>query len=250
MNIRSDTVFANQCDETSVKDVIMRGNRIRMVSTTTRGVGKNRNISLLYAEGEIMLFSDDDMYYTDTYEEDILKEFERYPEADAIVFNIKSNSKIRKPQVTKVSHKLFRLSRLPYGAPRLAIKKESWEKSNIWFTTLFGGGARYTSGEDSVFLNDLKRAGLKIYVSNVCIGTVDMANSCWFKGRNREYYFNKGAFCAATHPNSIALLKNYYCLRLRSKLSFLERRIWFEKGVAGYKELKSYADYNYSLYKE
>ena len=242
MNIRSDVLFANQCDTTGVKEERINGNRVRLVSTETRGVGKNRNLSLLYAENEILLFSDDDMRYSDTYAEDILSEFEQHPDADVFIFNIHSNNGKRRQQQNKNTRKLHALSRLPYGAPRIAIRKAAWEKSNIWFTTLFGGGARYTSGEDSIFLNDLRRAGLSIYVSRVDIGEVNMDESSWFTGRNEEYFFNKGAFCAAVHSRSLPVWKYYYCLRIQADLPIRKRLAFFDKGARGFRTGKNFKE--------
>lgn len=242
MNIRSDVVVANQCDRTDFIESVINGYKIRMISTETRGVGKNRNISLLYASGDILLFADDDMKYTDTYAVDIVKEFDEHPNADVMIFNIESNSEKRKQKQNSKTRRISKITRLPYGAPRIAIKKSSWEKSNVWFTTLFGGGAKYTSGEDSIFLQELKRAGLNIYLSRVTIGVVDMSQSSWFSGRNEEYFFNKGAFCASEHKKLIFLWKLYYCVRIKAPLPLLKKIKSFDLGVTGYKTGKSYRD--------
>lgn len=243
MNLNSNVIFANQTDKTGFEERVISGCKVRLISTTTRGVGKNRNISLLYAEGDILLFADDDIEYYDSYKEKIMSEFAKYPKADIIIFNIQSNSGKRKQYQNKTSHRLGCFSRLPYGAPRVAIRRSSWEKSNVWFTTLFGGGCKYTSGEDSIFLFDLKKAGLNIYVSNICIGTIDMEVSSWFRGRNEEYFFNKGAYCAAKHTRFIILWCLYYCIRIRAKLSIRTKILSFNKGVIAYKESKEFKDY-------
>ena len=243
MNLHSDAVFANQCEKTCVEETNIDGNRVRMISTETRGVGKNRNISLLYAQNEILLFADDDMKYSDSYEADILSEFEKHPDADVFIFNIHSNNDERQQEQNKKTRKLNFLSRLPYGAPRIAIRKDAWERSNVWFTPLFGGGTKYTSGEDSIFLNDLRRAGLTMYVSSIDIGEANMDTSSWFTGKNEEYYFNKGAFCAAEHPRFLSVWKLYYCIRIKADLSLKNKLASFEKGVAGFKTGRSFADF-------
>ena len=45
MNIHSDVVFANQCDETRYDTLEFEGHRAEMISTATRGVGINRNLA-------------------------------------------------------------------------------------------------------------------------------------------------------------------------------------------------------------
>jgi glycosyltransferase involved in cell wall biosynthesis len=242
MNIHSNVVFANQCDRTSYEEIDFDGKVAKMISTETRGVGKNRNIALTYATADILLLSDDDMCYTDTYAEDILLEFEKYPDADVIIFNILSNDDKRKQVENKKVKKLKKISRMPYGAPRIALRRDAWQKSNVWFTTLFGGGAKYTNGEDSMFLNALRRSGLTIYVSNVFIGTVDMSTSCWYNGVNEEYFFNKGAYLKAMKFRFSFFWEVYYVVRLKSYLPIKEKFYWIKKGKKAFKEQRSYSD--------
>ena len=59
-----------------------------MITTSDRGVGRNRNIALAYASEEICLFADDDMVYEPNYVEIIKKAFNELPKADIIIFNI------------------------------------------------------------------------------------------------------------------------------------------------------------------
>ena len=69
MNIKSDVIFANQCDHTSYEELEFDGHTAKMISTATRGVGKNRNLALIYASADICLFADDDVTYDDGAEE-------------------------------------------------------------------------------------------------------------------------------------------------------------------------------------
>lgn len=243
MNISSDVIFANQTRITGYVEEHHSWGIVKMVSTGTRGVGRNRNQAFIYADGEILLLSDDDMYYTDTYADDIVNEFDSHPDADVIIFNITTTDPKRQQKQNTSTGRMNLFSRLPYGAPRIAIRKKAWEKSNVWFTTLFGGGAKYTNGEDSMFLADLRKAGLRMYVSNRCIGTVDMSNSSWFEGANEQFYFNKGALCAATFSATKWLRMIYYSIRICSKLSIGERIAWYYRGMKAYSQGCSYSEY-------
>lgn len=240
MNIQSDVVFANQCDSTAYEEFAFGGYTARMISTETRGVGVNRNLSLLYARGEIVLLGDDDMRYADGYEAAVLNAFDALPDADVIIFNITSKGGRPQKQNTTVK-KVGPLTKLPYGAPRIAIRLEALKRSNVWFTTLFGGGCRYTNGEDSVFLNQLRRAGLNIYVSPVLIGEVDMSQSTWFQGADEEFYFNKGAFLKAMHPVALLLYNVYFLFRVKSPLSLRARWRWLRAGSRAYSEGQTFS---------
>lgn len=234
MNLKSDAIIANQTNNTSLEEKKYVWGTVKMISTQTKGVGINRNIAFHYATDEILLLSDDDMQYSDSYVEDILHEFDEHPNADVFIFNILSTNTIRKQKQNCKTRKITFMSRLPYGAPRIAIRKDVWQKSNIWFSSLFGGGAKYTNGEDSIFLKDILKKKLKVYVSNKCIGKINMDNSSWFKGANEEFFFNKGAFCAAVYPNTIYLRMLYFAFRVKSSLCFFEKIHYFRKGSKAY----------------
>lgn len=238
MNINSDVVFANQSDTTGYDELEFKGYTAKMITTATRGVGINRNLTLCYSSGDILLLSDDDMCYTDTYREDIIAEFEKHTNADVMIFNIATNNSFRKQKINTKTKKTNFLSRMPYGAPRIAIRRTAFEKSNVWFTLLFGGGAKFTNGEDSLFLNDLRKKGLKVWVSSVNIGNIDMSDSTWFKDFNYEFFFNKGAYLEAVHKYTFFIWMLYFAFRVKSKkISFSEKLKWLKLGRKGYRNM-------------
>lgn len=244
LNVSSDCIIANQADRTDYIEEKYSWGTVKMISTPTEGVGYNRNVAFLYADGEILLLADDDIKYTETYAIDVYEEFNAHPDADVVIFNVVSTNEERKQKENNATKKLHFFSRFPYGGPRIAIRKSSWERSNVWFTTLFGGGSKYTNGEDSLFLLDLRKKGLNIYVSNKCIGEIDMNNSSWYRGANEEFYFNKGAVCSFAYSPLLVYLKKYYfALRVNSKLPFKKRLKFFSEGVKAYKVGKTYEDW-------
>lgn len=244
MNLRCDAIIANQTDNTSFCVETYPWGCVKIVSSETRGVGKNRNNAFIHATGEILLLSDDDMQYTDSYVDDILSEFDNHPGADAFIFNILASDPERKQYQNTKTKKIGRFSKLPYGGPRIAIRRSAWEKSNVWFTVLFGGGARYTNGEDSMFLTDLLKKGLSVYVSNKVIGSVDMSESSWYRGTNEEFFFNKGAYCAATKKRLLTLYMIYFMFRVKGKLPLKSRKKAFLDGADAYKNNNGYMTNN------
>ena len=46
LNIRCDAVIANQADTEAVWEMSTAEQKVKMVTTKTRGVGKNRNVAL------------------------------------------------------------------------------------------------------------------------------------------------------------------------------------------------------------
>ena len=244
MNIRSDVFFANQADTTALEEIEFEGHKARMLTTDTRGVGVNRNMALQYAKGDICLFADDDVTYHDDVEEKVLSEFEAHPDADIIIFHLDTDSQRKQVKYPKTK-KCRGFFRMPWATFRVAFRLDSIRKANLWFTTLFGGGCVYPSGEDSIWLTEAKRKGLTFYVSKETIGTVSFEQSTWFTGFDEKMYFGKGAFYQALHPKTIGLWMAYFLLRTHSygTLSTAEKIKWMQLGREGYRKLQPYQNY-------
>lgn len=244
MNIHSDVVFANQADRTCMEELDFEGHRARMITTDTRGVGTNRNLALLYAQGDICLFADDDVTYDDDMETRVLAEFDAHLDADIIIFHLDTNSERKQLSYPKTK-KCSRFSRMPWGGCRIAFRLSAIRKANIWFTTLFGGGALFPSGEDSMWLTDARKKGLTFYVSKETIGRVSFEQSTWFSGFDEKMYYGKGAFYQAAHPNTFLFWSLYFALRTQriSKLRFFQKLRWMHHGKKGYQKRLSYQSY-------
>ena len=66
---------------------------------------------------------------------------------------------------------------------------------------MFGGGARYGSGEDTIFLKECLDKGLRVYAVPYAIAEIDQsAASSWFTGYNEKYFYDRGALYASMYP--------------------------------------------------
>ncbi len=240
MKIASDVVFANQCDRDEVVETEIDGNRVRMISTSTIGVGKNRNISLLAADTEIVLFVDDDMVYYDGYAEGVLKAFEELPQADLITFSIDftKNGKVFGGRHNPIKRRR-KFNCLRYGACVLAARLDSLKRVNASFTTLFGGGCIYGSGEDSMFIVECINKGLKLYSHSFTLGACSKDGSTWFTGFNEKFFYDKGAWLAATFPKAGIWMRHYFAMRFRKKteLSYRQCCRLIKSGQRGFAKL-------------
>lgn len=237
MNIHSDIVFANQSDRTSYEEYEFDGYKAKMISTQTRGVGINRNISLMYASADICLLADDDVCYNGNYKDVILKEFHEHPDADIFIFHFDTESERKQVKYTH-THKFRGYGRMPWGGIRIAFRLVSIKKANIYFTTLFGGGCLFPSGEDSMWLLDARKKGLQIYVSKETIGQVSFDSSTWFTGMNDDFFKGKGAFYAAAHPRSKYIWMLYFSLRTKGELRWIDKLRCMMSGSKSFELLK------------
>lgn len=213
MNIQSDALIGNQgMDSNDVQTTEFNGHQVTMYSWNEKGVGLNRNNLMLRSDADIILFADDDVVYDDGYVETVLNAFEEHPEADGITFDVVPIPDTINPDLNKTWHRIRWYNCLKYGAPRLAIRSKVLKENNIYYSLLFGGGAKYSSGEDSLFIMQLLEAGVRLYAYPGRIGTVSFETT-WFQGYNEKYFYDKGVFFYFLSHRYAKLLCLQYCIR-------------------------------------
>lgn len=191
MNIKTDAIIGNQCDRNSIETFEMNGQKIVYLNFAEKGVGLNRNNSLMRATGDICLFADDDMVYEDDYAEIIQREFEENPKADVIIFNLKEQVLSRKLIAKK--GRVWHLNYLRYGTARVAVRLSSVKKHGIYFNQCFGGGTDHCHGEDALFLHACLQNGLKIIAVPKYIATLTEERvSSWNHGYDEKYIRDQG----------------------------------------------------------
>ena len=191
MEVNSDAVITNQADREEKEILTFRGHRVVSVTSPERGVGKSRKRCLLESQDEIVLFADQDMIYETGYASAIEAEFDAHPEADMILFNVDIEEERRTFHNEAWKRvKWYNCGR--YGAVTFAIRREKLLATGVEYSLLFGGGAKYLAGEDSMFLKDLMDAGIKVYASPVTIGREAAGESTWFRGYDERFFHDRG----------------------------------------------------------
>ena len=196
MNVETDAILINQCDTHDyekflIQDINGTDREVKAYSFCERGVGLSRNNALLRADKEISLFSDDDIIYEKGYEDKIIKEFEKHKEADVLLFNVEVCEE-RRTYFNSDFHRVRWYNCGRYPAYAIAIRTDKMHQCNLTFSLLFGGGAKYSNGEDSLFLKDCLKAGLKLYATDAVIGKEEAGESTWFFGYNQKFFYDRG----------------------------------------------------------
>lgn len=243
MNIRCDAVVANQADrEEDVTHTTDHG-VWRMITTTTRGVGRNRNIGLEAADGDILLLSDDDVVYRDDMPTQVTTAFAEHPEADVLLFGM---DMVRDGQVFETRSEPFHRVRLwnamKYGTCRIALRREALERANLRFHESFGGGCPFSAGEDSLFIKNCLDNGLRAYAHPYVLGSCCKDQSSWFVGYNDKYFYDKGVLVRHLFPHTAYLMALYFGARFKRETSVgMWRRIRLVyAGVRGGKQMIPY----------
>jgi glycosyltransferase involved in cell wall biosynthesis len=238
MKVQSDCIVINQSDRFEHTVSRRNGRKVEFLTFPERGVGLSRNSAIMRATADICLIADDDVVYDDDYETKVLAAFNDNPEADVIFFNLPSKNVDRPEYIIKRKERIRWSRSLRYGAFRIAFRTQSIKKANIFFSLLFGGGAKYSSGEDSLFIYQCLSKGLKIYALPISIGTVKQEESTWFKGFNDTYFHDKGALYRAISPTFGMAFALYYLMRkystFRNNKSPLQLFLLMLKGFQDY----------------
>lgn len=240
MNLNSDAIFINQSNEFCYENFEINQNNIECFTFKERGLSRSRNNALMRSWGNIICFADDDMKYSDTYVNDIICEFEKHPDADAILFYVEAVNGTRKTQKIDQFSRVSRREARLFTSVNIAVKRESLLYNNVFFNIMFGSGMEYSCGEDTIFLQDILKKRMKVYKSPIKIADVDMSESSWFKGFNEKYFRDRGAILAASFPYIgycllyIQALKNSK-KRLGSYKYFWRAFRWYKAGYKDYK---------------
>lgn len=243
MHIASDAVIINQCDRVEQEEFLRLGRRIRCYCFAERGVGRSRNHAIEKAEGDICLFADEDICYDEGYEQAILEAFAAHPQADMLLFNVQA-APGRETYHTESFGRVHWYNCGRYGAVSFALRKEVLKKSGVRFSLLFGGGAKYSNGEDSLFIQELLRRGCKIYRVPVDIGREMERSSTWFHGYNDKFFFDRGVLYAFLYGPFAGLMAWRFLLAHKNVLcrekSVKEAHTLMKKGIKeGRKEKKA-----------
>ena len=246
MNIRCDAVIANQADrEEFVREDTPHGHRC-MITTTTRGVGLNRNMALLMADADILLLADDDVTYNDDMPTAVAAAFEAMPAADVIVFgmDIVKNGNVT-PRREKTVHRLRVHNAMRFGTYRIAVRRRALLQHNITFHQSFGGGCPFSAGEDSLFLKSCFDNGLRVYAHTYTLGRCSKDTSSWFRGCDDKYFYDKGVLVRHLFPRTAYLMALYFgiCFKLETECNVWQRLRWIYKGIRGGRRMIPYAEY-------
>ena len=216
MNIGSDVIVCNQGDTDAKAEFEYKSKSVTVLSSSDRGVGKNRNKGLFHSTADVVVFADNDVRYVDDYAKTVSEYYEQNPKAEVVIFNFKvkrGDSDFN--DVNKKDKKATGRDVTRFGTYAISAKREALLKKRISFSLLFGGGAKYQCGEDSLFLRDCYKSGLKIYLCSKTLGKVEHNESTWFTGVNEKYCYDKGALFGAMFGKTAWVYLLYHAFKHR-----------------------------------
>ncbi len=198
-----------------------------VIPTPTRGLSVNRNLALEASSAPLLLLGDDDIIYTEEYLLRVIDSFNRYPDIDFICFRYHSENH---PVVHPAEER--HLSTPPWWLISfcMAFRRSAMEKTGVRFDERFGIGAEFPSAEESVFLNDLLRKGIKAMYLPLTVAEHPGATTVMKTETMPDFISAKAAAFVKIYPLSWPLRMMTHALRFSP--SWKERRrylrIWME----------------------
>lgn len=190
-NLSHNVVVINQTDVIN-ENVTEYSNNCFFVNSSTRGLSRSRNIAIEKSKADICVVSDDDEIFVDNAQYNIAKIYKQHSKADIIIFNVKNDN--RNSKLKNKFHRLNYFELLRVNSWQITFRREKIVKNNLSFDEFMGSGTGNGAGEENKFLIDAYKKGLKIYYYPYQIAYVaeGKSQSQWFKGFNKEFFFQRG----------------------------------------------------------
>lgn len=140
----------------------LRRDDVMVYQSYGRGLTKSRNYAISKAKGDICIIADDDVKYKNEYFDTILKTYKQH-EIDIACFKVQTSNEDpdfkNYPEQTKTISTPFELS---ISSIEITFRREVIVKNNIFFDENFGLGSYLAGGEETVFIFDAIKKGLRI----------------------------------------------------------------------------------------
>lgn len=245
MNLETDILIINQCDENKYEEKIYNGHVVRMIYTTERGLSRSRNMALKNAKGDICVICDEGETFCSGYKDAILSAYKEKPNAAVIAFNV-NRTDIRGALNKKITKFKKYTQKESFCSINLTFQRELILRNSIFFNLYFGAGSgKISCGEESLWQRSIKNKKLEMYKHPFTIAESCKNKSTWFTGYDENFFYDKGFYVAEAMPKTKHLFKYYYILRLLSvcNLPIVKQIKSLNMGIKGHKENLSYLDY-------
>lgn len=194
-NIQSNVVVVNQCDKNGIEEFDFTNRcgktcHAKYICTKERGLSRSRNMAIKNCDSDICVISDDDEFFSEGYEKDILEAYNQIVDAEILTFAF---HRIDKPAYFSDQQSRMRLKEIMKTASiQITFKRDLIEKHSVFFDEKMGSGTGNGGGEENKFLYDYYKKGVKMYYVPKYITTLDNNESLWRNGFTEEYFKNWG----------------------------------------------------------
>jgi glycosyltransferase involved in cell wall biosynthesis len=217
-NYQGTILISDQCDQERTYSFKTSKADIMVFEAKTRGVSKARNAMFDLCQSDLVTFADDDVRFSDNFENEVNSAFEQYPIADAIRYDIVSENKERPLPLAQKEGKIRWRDVSAFGAIAYLIKTDFLKKTGIRFDENCGPGTSIIHGEDSIFAYFLFKKGAHIYAKDKVLVSVGQWTSTWYKvNEDQEIVADGYMYHKMLNPLLVKPLGFIHLLKLRKK---------------------------------
>lgn len=227
--------YAADAPDDIPQEILLRKD-MSVFPTDTVGLGANREKALEKAEAPLVLLSDDDVSYTAEEIQSVIAAFQTYPNHDFLIFRYRSDKNPRSFPDYEFDFE-NQPKNFPFGGPTIAFRLSKVREKGVRFNPLFGVNSMFNHGEDTLFVYDMSKKGLKgRYIPANCCRHEDSSTGMRLL-KEPEFIAAKGALLYSIFPISWPLRMLTHTLReaegVKSRLQYMGN--WL-KGVKKFRQ--------------
>lgn len=136
-----------------------------------KGVSKSRNFALQQATGDLILFCDDDVTYSDCFIDSIIDEYVKDSVVDSITFSYSTPTSGVLPRFKSYPYRHKLRSILSVGTIEVSARLAGVKRVGAFFPEDLGAGSKFYCCDEPVFLSRLVKSGLVVEYRPISICT-------------------------------------------------------------------------------
>ena len=195
----------------------------------TKGVAKSRNKAIDLAKGEYLIFSDDDITFSDTGLQQAIDYLDSHPDVSLLLGQATDESGVLRKRYPESVTRLGSLNSARAATYEMIIRVSEVRRLGVRFDEDFGAGAKNYLGDEYIFVVDLVRAGGKAVFAPITLAAhpTESSGSRWGSANDRRAR-------AVIFTRIFGLLAPFvrlpFALRRRAELGSLKNLLLFVLG--------------------
>ena len=160
----------------------------RFEELATKGVAKSRNRAIELAQGEYLIFSDDDITFSEQGLKEALEYLDGNPDISLLLGQATDDTGVLRKQYPDQITKLGSLNSARAATYEMIIRVADIRRLGIRFDEDFGAGAKNYLGDEYIFVVDLVRAGGKAIFAPISLAQhpTESSGSRWGSDNDRR----------------------------------------------------------------
>ncbi len=179
----------NQIDWQGARfQALAKRQNFRFEELKSKGVAKSRNRAIELAQGEYLIFSDDDITFSEQGLSQALDYLDAHPEISLLLGQATDESGALRKQYPSEITKLGTLNSARAATYEMIIRVSDIRRLGIRFDEDFGAGAKNYLGDEYIFVVDLVRAGGKAVFAPITLAQhpTESSGSRWGSANDRR----------------------------------------------------------------